>query len=973
MTAIDYVVRDGAGAIERGVVPAVSLATSIPVSSGQEVSLNLRQADVRGYARDGGNLVIELADGRLVTLEGYFNDSGVANRLFISAEGYLNEVAFVETADGGLFGQYGPTEQWGKWSPSDDLIFLGGTDVAAIGADDDEVSMFAAGLLGVPGLLGAGAAAAGVGAVALASGGGGDGAVADPVVAADPVATPVQQAIAPFVNNADDNTTIGGDSVTPHQAVVTGGGEPGDTVAVTVGNQVINTAIGDDGTFEAIFTGGTFPNDGTHEAVVVVTDMSGAGTTLDGPGFLIDTTPPEVIITSGTQSTGDLFNAAAFASGVTVTGTSEPGATIDMTISGVTQSTTVANDGSFSLTWPAGSLQDGEYNADISIVARDTIGNSGTSSDVLVVDTVSEVSIATATIETDGIINAVEHSDGVTVNGTAQPGSSVVVSFGAVSTTVVANASGGWAADFASSDIPTGEYDATLTAVATDTVGNTATASGTVRVDTVANAIAVTHPIEGDDIINGVEAAQGVVLAGTSVPGAVVSVTLQGVTHSATASASGDWQVPFAAGEVQSGTYTALISATSTDAAGNVNTISDSVLVDTQVDNFAINAGGVEGDNIINSVEQSDGVLVSGTVEPGSSVLVTLAGVTVPAVVDGSGNWTASFSAAQVPTGELDTNVSVTATDVAGNMANIVEGVRIDTFVNALSFDANSSAGSVEGDGTINAIEALDGVNLGGQVEPGSTVIVNFNGTNHTAAVDASGNWTVVIPAASIAQGSYDASITVNATDSVGNTDSISQTVRVDTDAPDGPVIAAFTRDTEGFRAISTEGNNDAIDVDQVAADGTTSDAPATDTFIQGFDETLHAFDTRVPDGSDLVVSNTDDAGNVTSTYLALDDENPGSTVSLAAQNLTGFQIDAVDLQFAEAGTLALTEADVLALSQTTDALTVHGGSDDTVQIAGATATGSTTINGQLYTTYQAGDATLIIDSEITVEEPPVI
>jgi len=135
MKPIDYVVRNDAGAMERGIVPDGAEVTTITASAGQEISLNLRQVDMRTYQRNGDLLVMELADGRLIVIENYFNDSGIPNRLFISADGYLNEIAFVETADGGLYAQYGPTEQWGKWSPSDDLIFLGRTEVAGVAGD----------------------------------------------------------------------------------------------------------------------------------------------------------------------------------------------------------------------------------------------------------------------------------------------------------------------------------------------------------------------------------------------------------------------------------------------------------------------------------------------------------------------------------------------------------------------------------------------------------------------------------------------------------------------------------------------------------------------------------------------------------------------------------------------------------------------------------------------------------------------
>ena len=57
-----------------------------------------------------------------------------------------------------MFAQYGPTEPWGKWSPSDDLIYLGRTDIAdaviALPDGGNEVSMLAPlALLGGGGLV----------------------------------------------------------------------------------------------------------------------------------------------------------------------------------------------------------------------------------------------------------------------------------------------------------------------------------------------------------------------------------------------------------------------------------------------------------------------------------------------------------------------------------------------------------------------------------------------------------------------------------------------------------------------------------------------------------------------------------------------------------------------------------------------------------------------------------------------------
>lgn len=118
MNAIDFVVRSRAGAIERGSVAGPDQGFVVQTGSGSDISLNIRQADLRGYDRVGEDLLITLADGRVIVLEGYFSDTGAgANRLFLSAEGILNEVTFVESEGSALFAQYGPTETWGKWSP----------------------------------------------------------------------------------------------------------------------------------------------------------------------------------------------------------------------------------------------------------------------------------------------------------------------------------------------------------------------------------------------------------------------------------------------------------------------------------------------------------------------------------------------------------------------------------------------------------------------------------------------------------------------------------------------------------------------------------------------------------------------------------------------------------------------------------------------------------------------------------------
>ncbi|MEL6808806.1 MAG: Ig-like domain-containing protein, partial [Pseudomonadota bacterium] len=1034
---------------QRGAVPADQDA-NVTLSSGQEISLNLRQIDLASQQRDGDNLIVTLVDGRTITLENYFNDAGPPNRLFISADGYLNEVVFVETTDGALYAQYGPTEQWGKWSPSDDLIYLGRTEVAGVAASDaEDVSMLGAALLGgFGGLSGGAAAAAAVGGAALLSGGGSGGGGSS-------------QPATPTVDEAGTTTDIGGDDTSTHVFVVSGTGEPGDTVEVNAGGSVQTTTIQDDGTWSVTYEGDTFPADGTAVTTVLFSHAGGGETTMNGPVFVIDTTGPDVAFASGVDSTGHIVNGTELAGGVTLTGTGEAGATLEITIAGVTRAATVSDAGTWSANWQAGTLAAGEYASDVTVVATDSFGNTTTVSDTLVVDTVAALSMATTTVEGDGTINAEEAADGVTLTGTAQPGSTVEVTFDGVTQDATVDDAGNWTATYDPSDIPSGETQVDVSATATDAAGNTSTASGTVNVDTLVNTLEFTStsggadgvinaaeaasglvvtgntepgstvvvtmgaasttavvapdgtwtanfssdaitpgtystqvtatatdaagntrsinqavdvdteasvltiqgPIEGDDIINGVEASDGVVLTGNADPVAVVSITMNGVTHQAVANGAGVWQAFYSAADIPQGTYQAQITATTTDAAGNTATASDTVQVDTQVDNLSVAADVIEGDNVISEAERADGVVLTGTTEPGSTVMVTMGAHTVPAIVDAQGNWHAPFTPAQIPLGEYITDVSVTATDLAGNVASVSDTVRVDTLVNQLDIQDTVTA-----DDVISGAEARSGIDLSGQVEAGSTVMVDFNGTVLAAVVGADGTWNLTIPPSAIPGGTYDADITVMATDSVGNTDAISDTLAIDTEAPNGPVIASYTRDGDGIRGISTEQSDGDLSIAQVGANGTVDDVPATQVDIDVLGETNFQFASNVPDGSHLIVNSTDAAGNTNGTYVVLDDESANTTVDLSNPSLGGYQIEAVELQFAEEANLTITEAQLLGLSDATNTLTVHGGADDTVTIAGATRTGSASVDGQTYDVYSLGtEGMVILDDDITV------
>lgn len=1064
MQTIQFVVRTSAGAVQRSEIPQNDTITRLAVSGGSELSLNLRQTDLQRFTRIGNDLEIVLADGRVILVQDYFAAGEPAARLFVSSDGFLNGVTLVEGTDGVLYAQYGPTEEWAKWSPSDDLIFAGDPEVVAAdaySAGDNEVSMLGAALLGGGGFggLAAGGAAALGGAALLVGGDGSDkssGAEGD-----DGLDGPAR--IAPTVNEkgvievGGDEAVANGPSVT-----ITGTGTPGATVDVTIGGESETATVGDDGTWEVVFDDGTFPVDGSHETTVVVTDPDGTQTEIAGPDVVIDTTAPDLQFTDGTKSAGDFTKGADHADGVEIGGTGEPGASVSVAVGGATYETVVSDAGTWGVVVDTATLGAGEYEADIAVTTVDGFGNSAVFTDSVVIDTRSFIEIDPAPVTADNVVNHSERlNDGVTLTGTTEPGATVEITLGGFTRTAQVDAQGNWTVTFPAAELPSGETSAAVTAVTTDAVGNVAGTTGNVRFDTevrnftlsggtggadgvinaaeadaglvvtgtvepgsrvvvqlgqavvqasvndqgewtatipqhqiargdyvammtvtstdmAENVATITEqvrvdtdagiltlsqaPIEGDNVINAQESLDGVVIRGTADPGATVQVSLGGVTRSTVADSNGNWQRLFTRAEIPADTDSAPIVATTTDAAGNTRTATGSVGIDTVVESHSLATSLVAGDGVINAAEQAGMVEISGTVEPGSVVSVTIANIPQQAVVQPDGSWVARFPAGALPTGEHTLDVVVRSVDRHGNIATLNDTVEIDTYVNRL----DSLGDPTGGDGVINLAEAQAGLSLSGRVEPGSIVFVTTGGMSYEATVGAGGLWTLDLPPEAVPAGQSSVDLEISATDAAGNTDSITQTLALDLDVPDMPIIEDYTRNLNGYSAISVDLTDNDVSVyevehgvpgAQVGGEGVPIDAFGVETF---------RFTPEIADGSHLIVQSTDAAGNSSATYLVLD-EAATSRVDLSNPALGAFNIESIDLQFAEDSALTITEAQIKALSSNTDTLVISGGMDDTVTITGATRTvESKMIGDQSYDVYTLGDATVLVDDDIT-------
>ncbi|MDE4110852.1 Ig-like domain-containing protein [Phaeobacter gallaeciensis] len=751
MSSVGYISRDMTGTTVQGVF-AEGTPAHLNVSQTKDISLNLGRSAVESYARHGADLHIVLADGQTLVLDNFFSYGATGGKnLFLSADGQFIEVVLEDKADGMLFASYETLDLSGKWSAYDELVFL---DVDRI---EPVIAPLAAPLLG--GFGAAGVAAAGVVGTAVL------------VTDDSETGTPPGRGRVPTVDDPDAVYPIAGSTNDP--VVITGTGTPGSEVRVLIGGHTETVTIRDDGTWTATIAINDLPPDGNYDTTVEVTDPDGNDFNLDGPTVIIDTTPPEAEVTSGTQSTGDVVNAIEQADGPVITGNGEPGARLNVRINNVTQRTTVNEDGTWSVTFDPADIPTGEYETAVRIRTTDEFGNRNTYHDVLVVDTIAPP-IGIDTVEGDDSINFIEASDGVRLTGTGEAGASISVDFQGVTRTTTVLNNGTWSVQYGSGKIADGIYDSTISVTSSDAAGNSATETHTVHIDTE-NRVTINTQVGDDHTINAAEQAAGVTLTGMADPGATVVVTFEGISHTVTASADGSWSSAFSTAEIGTGTYDATVSAVATDTTGNVSTVTETIGVDTEIS--ATLDAQQTGDNMLSAAEVANGFALTGTADANATVEVTLEGVTRTVTADANGNWQADFAGNELSAGEYDATISVTATDTAGNSTTTTGSLRVDT-ATSVTIDSNQ----VGGDDVINAPEAAAGVSLTGTAEAGASVAVTFQGATRTVTADGTGAWSADFAASEITGGEYDAPVTAVATDAAGNTASASSTLHIDTE-----------------------------------------------------------------------------------------------------------------------------------------------------------------------------------------------
>nr|WP_262411065.1 Ig-like domain-containing protein [Escherichia albertii] len=576
----------------------------------------------------------------------------------------------------------------------------------------------------------------------------------------------------------------------------------GDTVTVTLGGKTYTTTVQDNLSWSVSVPAADLQALGNGDLTINASVTNANGNTGSGTrDITIDANLPGLRV--DTVAGDDIVNSIEHGQALVITGGSSglnAGAALTVTINGVAYAATVQADGSWSVgipaanvsAWPAGPLT-------VEVAGQSSAGNPVSVSHPFSVD-LTAVAISINTVASDDVINAAEKGADLTLSGSTsgiESGQTVTVTFGGKTYTTSVAANGSWSVNVPAGDLATlPDGAANVQASVSSASGNSASATHAYSVDASAPTLTI-NTIASDDILNATEAGSPLTISGTSTAeiGQTVTVTLNGTTYTGNVQADGSWSVSVptsALGALTASNYT--VSATVNDKAGNPGSASHNLAVDTTAPVLTINT--VAGDDIINDAEHGQALVISGTStggEAGDVVSVVLNGKTYTTTLDASGNWSVGVPAADVTAlaGGVQTIIA-SVSDRAGNSNNASHTVTVSLTAPVISIN------TIAGDDVINATEKGANLALSGTSDQpaGTAITVTLNGQNYSATTDASGNWSVTVPASAVsALGEATYSVTASVTNAQGNSSTASHNVQVNTALPGVTINPVATDD----------------------------------------------------------------------------------------------------------------------------------------------------------------------------------
>ena len=612
----------------------------------------------------------------------------------------------------------------------------------------------------------------------------------------------------PDMADAQDNTgpitgqLKGGDVTDETRPVFSGKGEPGDTVTIYDGDEVLGTTVIDDKGNWTLKPEKPL-GEGDHSITVTQTDK--AGNTSDPSEaleFEVDTTAPDASanvlnITAVADDVGDRQGNVASGditddSKPLISGIGEAGNTVfvyttDSSGKHLIGTAVVGSDGTWSLT-PETPLTEGLNK--LTLETQDPAGNrvagEAPSYDInLLIPVSTAPSINSVVDNAEPHVGPMQKGESTndttpTLSGSAAPGDIVsILDNGKVIGTVTADSNGKWAF---TPDTALADGKHTFTVTATDAAGNARTSgSFPIVIDTAAPS-----PAENIVINDNVGDKQGPVgpgdttddqsptLSGEAEPGSVVDIyDNDEKIGSVIVDDEGKWSytpdTPLAKGDHE-------ITTTVTDPSGNTSEPSPGISFTVDPDPNQVTVGEVVDDQgpIVGNLKPgtvTDDARpeLSGKGKPGSTVTIMDGDdVLGSTVVDPDGNWT--FTPEQ-DLADGDHSLTVISKDPAGNE---VTSPSFDITVDATAPEkpvlgsATDDVGTIRGDLSNGGTTDDANPTFNGSAEPGSRVDIYDNGEHIGSTIaDDNGAWQFT-PTTPLPEGEHH--ITTTATDEAGNT-----------------------------------------------------------------------------------------------------------------------------------------------------------------------------------------------------------
>ncbi|MGC1443485.1 MAG: Ig-like domain-containing protein [Burkholderiaceae bacterium] len=648
-----------------------------------------------------------------------------------------------------------------------------------------------------------------------------------------------------------DNTVDAADAL--NGVSLQGSAQAGSTIQIQWENLSRTTTADNAGRWQVSFS--SLPADGDTSVRVTATDALGNTSVATTAAVTVNTVAPPESPQIAAVATDNIINSAEANSGVRVSGSSAPGSAINLTWGNASGQTTATASGSWTLLITAADLPaDGD--SIIEVTATNAGGTSTAANQAVVIDRAPPPAPAINAVTGDNLIDATEASNPISISGTAAAGSAIEVSWGDASAQTTAAANGNWSVTYTS--LPVDEGNSTLSAVATDNAGNTSpVASAEITVNSIEPPDAPTiDSITDDNIVNAIEASTNVIVGGRSTPGTDITVTWETATRTGTTNPAGNWSVAFGPTVLPADGDSTIIVVAS-NAGGNSTAATRSVTVD-RIAPAAPVIDVIAGDDVIDATQAGQPIVISGTSAAGAAVTVVWGTANLDTNADANGLWQVSFANLPVTDGASD--VSVVASDVAGNES--APATRTVT-VNTIAPPAPPEILDVAGDNVVNAAEAGEIIVVSGTAEPGADVSVQWGAATGQTSAASDGGWQIDFSAGSIPPDG-DSNIIAIASNAGGSSTAASLEVTVDTASPTEPVIAPVTGDNsidvaEAGATIVVSGTAEADSVINLVW------GSETQTVTVGVDGAWSASFAGLPpgDATQMSANATDLAGNV--------------------------------------------------------------------------------------------------------------